>query len=233
MKTKHPSLTGLKKSPALFRAGQDLPLLYTSPHYLIINKPSGLAVHPGPRTSDSVETRLVPHPRGGPWLVHRLDRDTSGCLLIARRKTALIAAQNAFTQRHVQKTYWAIVNGLPPGEKGIITAPLKKHTTPEGWRMVSDPKGEYAETHWRLLTHQNGKSLLELNLKTGRTHQARIHCAILGTSILGDNLYGHPHTHGLHLLARGLTITLAEENLKATAPPPKHFLEDFDYTAQF
>nr|WP_294915878.1 RluA family pseudouridine synthase [uncultured Neokomagataea sp.] len=233
MKTKRPSLTGPKKSPALFRAGQDLPLLYTSPHYLILNKPSGLAVHPGPRTSDSVETRLVPHPRGGPWLVHRLDRDTSGCLLIARRKTALIAAQNAFTQRHVQKTYWAIVNGLPPGEEGNITAPLKKHTTSAGWRMVSDPKGEHAETHWRLLTHQNGKSLLELDLKTGRTHQARIHCAILGTPILGDSIYGHPHTDGLHLLARGLTLPLTDEVLTATAPLPERFLAVFSHTPQF
>ncbi|GBR44095.1 ribosomal RNA large subunit 23S rRNA pseudouridine synthase A [Neokomagataea tanensis NBRC 106556] len=150
--------------------------------------------------------------------------------MIARRKTALIAAQNAFTQRHVHKTYWAIVNGRPPNEEGTLTVPLKKHTTPTGWRMISDPEGDHAETHWRVLTHKDGKSLLELDLKTGRTHQARIHCAILGTPILGDNVYGQQHSHGLHLLARGLTVTLPEENLTAQAPLPEHFLAIFDHT---
>lgn len=225
MKTKSQHSSVPSKTPALFRAGQDLPLLYTSPHYLILNKPNGLAVHPGPRTTDSVETRLIPHPRGGPWLVHRLDRDTSGCLLIARRKTALIAAQHAFTQRAVQKTYWAIICGVPSQEKGIITAPLKKHTTPHGWRMTCDPKGDHAETHWRILSHNQGISLLELDLKTGRTHQARVHCAALGTPILGDNIYGQPHPQGLHLMARSLTVPLPEERLNATAPLPAHFID--------
>jgi len=209
-------------SPAprgLFYLGQDLPVLLETPRFLVLNKPAGLAVHPGPSTQDSVETRLVTHPRGGPWLAHRLDADTSGCLLIARRKTALLEAQASFQNRQVRKLYWTIVEGTPAKDEGEISAPLLRQSNPSGWRMIVDPKGDAAVTRWRVLGRANGRSWLELELLTGRTHQARIHCASLGTSIIGDRVYGKSDANGLHLLARSLHIALPEGDLEAVAPP--------------
>ena len=203
----------------LFYLGQDLPVLLETSRFLILNKPAGLAVHPGPSTQDSVETRLVTHPRGGPWLAHRLDADTSGCLLIARRKTALIEAQNAFQARQVRKLYWTVVEGVPAQQEGEISAPLLRHSTPSGWRMIVDSKGDAAITRWRVLGQAGSRSWLELELLTGRTHQARIHCAHLGTPIVGDRVYGSENARGLHLLARSLHVPLAEETLDAVAPP--------------
>ncbi len=215
-------------SPAprgLFYLGQDLPVLLETPRFLVLNKPAGLAVHPGPSTQDSVETRLVTHPRGGPWLAHRLDADTSGCLLIARRKTALLEAQAAFQNRQVRKLYWTIVEGTPPENEGEISAPLLRQSNPSGWRMIVDPKGDAAVTRWRVLGRANGRSWLELELLTGRTHQARLHCASLGTPIVGDRLYGKSDASGLHLLARSLHIPLPEDTLEAVAPPPPAMAE--------
>ncbi|GBR55482.1 ribosomal RNA large subunit 23S rRNA pseudouridine synthase A [Neokomagataea thailandica NBRC 106555] len=225
MKTKTNTAPKTEQHAKIFRPGHELPLLYSDPHYLIINKPSGLAVHPGPRTTASVEGCMLPHPRGGPWLVHRLDRDTSGCLLIARRKTALISAQNLFSQRQIRKIYWAVVEGTPDGDTGLIVQPLKKLNTPKGWHMVCHPDGEPAETQWRVLSQGQGKALLELELKTGRTHQARVHCAALGTPIIGDTLYGSKSRTDLHLLARSLTLPLGEKILHAVAPPPETMLK--------
>ncbi|AFW00964.1 RNA pseudouridine synthase [Gluconobacter oxydans] len=209
-------------SPAprgLFYLGQDLPVLLETPRFLVLNKPAGLAAHPGPSTQDSVETRLVSHPRGGPWLAHRLDADTSGCLLIARRKTALLEAQAAFQNRQVRKLYWTIVEGTPAENEGEISAPLLRQSNPSGWRMIVDPKGDAAVTRWRVLGRANGRSWLELELLTGRTHQARIHCASLGTPIVGDRVYGKSDANGLHLLARSLHVSLPEGDLEAIAPP--------------
>ncbi|WP_018980761.1 RluA family pseudouridine synthase [Saccharibacter floricola] len=210
--------------PPLFKLGQELPVLFENPHFLVVNKPAGLAVHPGPQTIDSVETRLTPQKRGGPWLVHRLDRDTSGCLLIARRKTALIDAQSAFASRQTQKLYWAIVEGKPNDAEGRITTPLRRVSHHGRWHIeTATPAAkdaQQAETHWRLLGHHDGKSWLELRLLTGRTHQARLHCQALGTPIVGDPLYGTTSSQGpMQLLARSLRLELSENHIAAEAPP--------------
>jgi len=206
-----------------FYPGMDIPVLLETPRFLILDKPAGLAVHPGPSTQDSVETRLLPHPRGGPWLAHRLDTDTSGCLLVARRKTALIEAQAAFQNRQVLKLYWAVVMGTLSQDSGEIDAPLLRKSGPSGWRMVVDAKGDEARTRWRVLGRGKGLCWVELELLTGRTHQARIHCAKLGTPILGDRVYGAaagPSLPGLHLLARSLELNLPSDTLAAEASPP-------------
>ena len=207
--------------PPLFCAGMDLPVLWEDRHFVVINKPAGLAAHPGPRTRDSVETRLTPQKRGGPWLVHRLDADTAGCLLIARRKSALIAAQRAFSGHETVKRYWALVEGQPDRQEGTLTTLLRRISSAEkGWKMISEPAsettgkgkqssshGSLARTSWRVLACNGTSSLLELTLHTGRTHQARVHCAVLGTPIIGDTLYGGQHNrNGLHLLARSLDV---------------------------
>ncbi|MFT8989760.1 MAG: RNA pseudouridine synthase [Gluconobacter albidus] len=211
-----------------FHPGADLPILLETPRFLILDKPAGLAVHPGPSTQDSVETRLLPHPRGGPWLAHRLDTDTSGCLLVARRKTALIEAQAAFQQRQVRKLYWAVVVGNLSQDSGEIDAPLLRKSGPSGWRMVVDAKGDEARTRWRVLGRGKNLCWVELELLTGRTHQARIHCAELGMPILGDAVYGAragSSLPGLHLLARSLELNLPSDTLVAEASPPDFMAE--------
>jgi len=200
--------------------------LFRDDRFVILDKPPGLPVHPGPRGGPSVED-CFPHlsrRRTGPWLAHRLDADTSGCLLVALRRAALHEAQACFTNGTVQKTYWAIVQGIPAQPQGLIDAPLLKRTTVKGWRMQIDPAGLAAQTEYRTMGQglDGDRSLtwLELHPRTGRTHQVRVHCASLGTPILGDPVYGTP-TVPLHLLARAIRLPLASP-LSATAAPSPH-----------
>ena len=147
--------------------------------------------------------------KAGPWLAHRLDADTSGCLAIALTKTALIATQQAFATGRVRKTYWALTAGAPTATpSGQIDAPLLKRIPPlAGWRMHPDPAGDPAITDWRVLATEHGISLLELHPRTGRTHQIRVHCALLGCPILGDDpLYGNARRHARPPRARALHI---------------------------
>jgi tRNA pseudouridine32 synthase/23S rRNA pseudouridine746 synthase len=189
----------------------------------VLNKPPGLPVHPGPKGGASVED-VFPHlsrRKDGPWLAHRLDADTAGCLLIALRKAALIAAQAEFAAGRAQKTYWAIVRGTLQGESGTVDAPLKRITSKSGWRMVADPSGQPATTDWRVAGRAGDCVWLECTPRTGRTHQVRVHCAALGTPILGDPIYGGGSDQPLHLLARALELNL-DPPVRAIAPPPAH-----------
>ncbi len=165
--------------------------------------------------------------RDGPWLAHRLDADTSGCLLVALRRAALHAAQACFAEGRAGKIYWALVRGAPDAPTGIIDLPLLRQSTAQaGWSMRPDPQGAVARTRYRVLGGTGTTSWLELELLTGRTHQARVHCASLGCPIIGDALYGEagePGSH-LHLLARAIRLPL-EPQVAATAPPPPHMLE--------
>eukprot|EP01037_Dinobryon_pediforme_P001525 gene1525-1548_t len=157
----------------------NIPILFADPHYVILNKPAGLPSHPGPAGGPSVEDCFpsLSRRKDGPWLAHRLDADTAGCLLVALRKTPLIEAQAAFAAGRVRKTYWAIVAGHPAGDSGTIDAPLLKVTDAAGWRMRVDAAGQAAVTQWRVLGGGNAATWLELRPQTGRTHQIRIHCA--------------------------------------------------------
>nr|WP_243444031.1 RNA pseudouridine synthase [Asaia prunellae] len=196
------------------------PILYQSPRLVVIDKPAGLPVHPGPKTTHSVEALfpLLSRRKDGPWLVHRLDTDTSGCLMIALRKQALVEAQKLFSAGQARKTYWAVVENAPRGDDGVINTPLRKVTTKEGWHMTADPSGQSARTGWRVLSRRANRALLELTLFTGRTHQARVHCAILGCPIIGDERYGGK-TGALHLMSRSLELTLSTEQVSAHALP--------------
>lgn len=205
------------------------PILFKNNHFIIINKPAGMPVYSSRnnRNTPSVEQffPLLSKRKDGPWLVHRLDQDTAGCLLIALRKQALIQAQTYFAQHKVNKIYWAIVEGKPKNHTGIIDAPLLKITCNNQWKMQKDPNGQNTITEWKLLKSNNYFSLLELNLLTGRTHQARAHCAILGHPIIGDRIYGSTFSPAisLQLLSRKLTVPL-NPTISATASPPKHMV---------
>ena len=204
-------------------------LLYRDGSILVIDKPAGLAVHPGPSTAESLE-RYLAWLRFGirdtPRLVHRLDRDTSGCLVLARHARGASKLGRLFSSAAVKKTYWAIVEGAPPALEGAIDRPLKKITGKEGWRMAPDAAGQRAVTHYRVLGSSGALAWLELAPETGRTHQLRVHCAAEGFPVLGDPVYGREPSPRLplHLHARSVTIPLGGERgpITVTAEPPEH-----------
>jgi RluA family pseudouridine synthase len=169
-------------------------VLYQDDHVLVIDKPAGLAVHPGPRTAESLELYLpclMLDRKKPPQPVHRLDRDTSGCLVLGRTPGSVRQLSSWFSERQVEKTYLAIVEGVPDASAGLIDAPLLKTSSKAGgWRMVVAAQGQSARTRWRLLKRDGCLSLMELKPETGRTHQLRVHCAEAGWPISGDPVYG-------------------------------------------
>jgi tRNA pseudouridine32 synthase / 23S rRNA pseudouridine746 synthase len=211
-----PSRTNSGSEPAM------LPILFRDQRFVVLDKPAGLAVHPGPRGGPSVEDIFpsLSRRKEGPWLAHRLDADTAGCLLVALRRSALLAAQAEFISGRAHKTYWAVVRGVPATGAGTIEAPLLRLNTRGGWRMIIDEAGKPAVTDWRLLGQTDATAWLELTPRTGRTHQVRVHCAALGFPVLGDPVYdGGAGT--LQLLARALALRL-DPPLSAVAPVPAH-----------
>jgi tRNA pseudouridine32 synthase/23S rRNA pseudouridine746 synthase len=198
------------------------PVLFQDQRFVVLDKPAGLPVHAGPSGGRSVEDifPLLSRRKDGPWLAHRLDADTAGCLVIALRHAPLLAAQALFASGSARKVYWAVVSGTVAGEAGTVTEPLRRVTGKGGWRMVAGAGGQAAVTDWRVSGRGAGLTWLELRPKTGRTHQVRVHCACLGTPILGDGRYG-TGGEGLHLLARSVHLPL-DPPVEAAAPPPPH-----------
>ena len=202
------------------------PLLFSDPRFVVLNKPAGLKVHAGPGGGASVEDWFgaLSRRRDGPWLAHRLDADTAGCLVVALRRAALHEAQACFADGRAGKTYWAVVRGTPPAASGTVNAPLRRCSDrATGWRMLVHPQGAAACTEYLLRGAGDGLSWLELRLRSGRTHQARVHLASLGCPILGDRVYGADAAapEGLHLLARAIHLPLVPP-VHAVAPPPGH-----------
>jgi RluA family pseudouridine synthase len=209
---------------------EDLPqrILYQDSNLIVLDKPPGLAVHGGPKTTIHLEGMLDVLRFGlakPPRLAHRLDRDTSGCLVLARHDKALSRLGRLFGGGKVQKTYWAIVSGHPSGVGGIIDLPLRKISGKQGWRMVADPDGLAAVTYWRFRGAADGEAWLELKPQSGRTHQIRVHCASgLGCPIVGELIYAPPTDRPLHLHARSLAIPYWNDRpmVEVVAPPPAH-----------
>ncbi|WP_235907910.1 RluA family pseudouridine synthase [Siccirubricoccus phaeus] len=198
-------------------------VLYQDARLLVLDKPAGLAVHAGPRGGPSLEDWLPTLAAGRrrlPQPAHRLDADTAGCLVLGRTKPALAELGALFAGGQARKTYWAVVRGAP-GESGVIDAPLlKRSTAQEGWRMTVDPAGRPAVTEWRRLGAAPGLAWLELQPRTGRTHQLRAHCAHAGWPILGDARYGGG-PGPMHLLARAIALPLSPP-VSVAAPVPPH-----------
>lgn len=210
-------------------------VLFIDADAIVVDKPAGLPVDE-PR--DGV-TSVVNHLESlrftfqrWPTIVHRLDRDTSGCLLLARTPRAQKLFQQAFEAGTVEKRYLAVLDGVPEQESGEIALPLAKVSTrEEGWRMVVDArkgKGKAALTLWRRIAVRDGRSLVLFTPKTGRTHQLRVHAATgLGIPILGDPVYGRPGPRGgPKMMLHAWTIAVPRAGkppVQATSPLPPAF----------
>lgn len=204
-------------------------VLFLDGEALVIDKPAGLPVDPPRDGGLSMENHLDSLRFGfqrWPTPVHRLDRDTSGCLLLARNPKAHARFQQAFEAGVVQKRYLAVLDGVPDGEEGLIDLPLAKVSSAEaGWRMVPDPRGKPARTRWRLIEARGGRALMEFRPETGRTHQIRVHAASgLGAAVVGDPVYGRTDPVGMLLHAAELVVPRAgKEPVRAEAPTPERF----------
>jgi tRNA pseudouridine32 synthase / 23S rRNA pseudouridine746 synthase len=212
----------LKPSFSALHAGLLPVVLFRDARFVVLDKPAGLPVHAGPRAGASVEDWFprLSRRKDGPWLAHRLDADTAGCLVIALRRAALLAAQAAFAEGRVRKTYWAVVRSAPSEASGTIATALRRVSTPQGWRMQAEADGQAAVTDWKLRGRDGATAWLELFPRTGRTHQVRVHCALLGCPVLGDPVYGGGGGP-LLLLARAIELPL-DPPVAAAAEPPEH-----------
>ncbi|MDB5662177.1 MAG: pseudouridine synthase [Sphingomonas bacterium] len=204
-------------------------LLFIDAEAMVLDKPAGLGVTTGRDGRLSVENHLDSLRYGfqrQPSTVHRLDRDTSGCLLLARNPKAHRRFSAAFEAGEVKKLYLAVVEGVPDGEAGTVDMALGKTSTRDaGWRIVPDPKGKAARTHWQLLAVNEGRALIAFRPETGRTHQIRVHAASgLGCPIVGDPVYGRGGPAML-LHARALSVPRAnKEPIVAKSPLPESFV---------
>lgn len=203
-------------------------ILFADVEAMVLDKPAGLPVDAPRRGGDSVSARLGELKLGfrrPPVPMHRLDQDTSGCLLLARGPKARSSLQKAFEARQVGKYYLAVVDGAVAGEEGVIDLPLAKRSSAEaGWRMVADPKGEAAVTNWRKLASRDGLTLIEFRPVTGRTHQLRVHAReAFGRGIVGDRVYGVPGGPMLLHASRLVVPRGTRPAIDVTAPLPPHF----------
>jgi tRNA pseudouridine32 synthase/23S rRNA pseudouridine746 synthase len=200
---------------------------------LVIDKPAGMAVHRGPKGGESLEDHFDALRFGlprAPALAHRLDRDTSGCLVLGRHRKALAELGRLFKAGRVAKIYWAVVEGAPDADEGRIELPLGRLDASRGWWMKPDAAGQPAVTTWRVLGRAPAATWLALEPLTGRTHQLRVHCAAMGWPIVGDAIYGTALRHGgepLHLQARDVSVPLYKKRdpVRVIAPVPPHMHE--------
>lgn len=203
-------------------------ILYIDAEAIVIDKPAGLPVDEPRRGGDSIVSRLDELRSGfkrTPTPMHRLDQDTSGCLLFARTPKARAIFQQAFEQRLVEKYYRAVIGNEIVDEKGTVDVPLVKTSSAEaGWRMVGDAKGQKAVTHWRRIAVRDGQSLVEFRPVTGRTHQIRVHAReAFGSGILGDRIYGIPGGPMLLHASRLVVPRIGKPPIDVAAPLPTYF----------
>ncbi len=205
-------------------------ILFIDAEAMIIDKPAGLPVDLPRDQSISVMNHLDSLRFGferQPGIVHRLDRDTSGCLLLARNPKMQRRFSQAFEAGTVAKTYLAVIDGIPATSGGTIDLALNKVSTREtGWRMVPDKRGQRAVTHWEVAGIDGRQALVRFKPETGRTHQLRVHAAsAIGFPILGDPVYGDGHGP---MLLHAASLSVPREGkppVAATAPLPESFPE--------
>ncbi|HVM22907.1 MAG TPA: RNA pseudouridine synthase [Sphingomicrobium sp.] len=204
--------------------------LFIDAEALVIDKPAGLPVDTPRRGGESLMSRLEELKVGfrrPPTPMHRLDTDTSGCLLLARTVKARARFQQAFETRQVEKYYLAVVASEIAEAEGVIDVPLGKRSTAEaGWKMVADEHGLAATTRWTRLAVRNGSTLVQFQPLTGRTHQIRAHAReAFGRGIAGDRVYGVPGGPMLLHASRLVVPREGKATIDVSAPLPDHFAE--------
>lgn len=220
-----------QRRPADFLADR---VLFRDGLILVVDKPAGLPVHAGPGGGESLEDYFEALRFGlpkRPALAHRLDRETTGCLVLGRHAKALRKLGKLFSEGRVEKIYWALTANAPEKPSGTIDAPLWKATTKTGWRMEIAGDGEEdavsARTVYRTLAASDGGALIEARPKTGRTHQIRAHLASIGAPIIGDPRYGGEAGAALLLHARRIVLPLKKtgDPIDVKAPVPAAMME--------
>jgi len=228
--------------PLPYLLAQPIPLdvLFEDEHLIVINKPAGLTVHPAPGNRDGTLVNGLLHHCpdlpgiGGemrPGIVHRLDKDTTGCIVIAKSQEALVKLQVQIQKRIASREYLAVVHGAPVGDAGTIIGAIGRHPADrKKYAVVQDDSGRHACTHWRLIERLGAYSLLRFKLDTGRTHQIRVHCAHIGHPIVGDATYSRCRHlpvdlpgQALHAVQLGLDHPIRGERLVLEAPLPERF----------
>ncbi|MBY0545744.1 MAG: RluA family pseudouridine synthase [Candidatus Obscuribacterales bacterium] len=184
---------------------QEIPLqvVYEDEHLLVVNKPTGLVVHPGAGVADgTLVNALLNHCRDSlsgisgtmrPGIVHRLDKDTSGLLVVAKNDVAHQNLSAQISARTAKRVYMALVEGTPPAERGTVDKPIGRHKS-KRWQMAIVPDGRKAITHFEVLSTREKFSLIKATLQTGRTHQIRVHMASLNCPVVGDLVYNNKTT---------------------------------------
>lgn len=217
---------------------EDIPLniLFEDEALLVINKPAGLVVHPGAgNTEGTLVNALLHHCHGlssiggveRPGIVHRIDKETSGCLVVAKSDTAHQSLSRQFAGREVQKTYLALVEGRLRHPHGQIDAAIGRHPT-HRQKMAVCERGRPAQTAYRVLAADTSQTLVECQPRTGRTHQIRVHLKHLGHPIVGDPVYGRRGTrirHFLHAWKIGFIHPITGRSASFVAPLPNDFPE--------
>ena len=226
--------------PYLKPEKMELDILFEDEHIIVVNKRPGIAVHPAPGHKEgTLVNGVLFHCQnlpgiGGklrPGIVHRLDKDTTGCIVIAKSQESLVNLQIQIQKRIASRQYLAIIHGAPDGEKGKIVGNIGRHQiNRKKYAVVDDTLGRHACTHWQLLERFGDYSLVQFKLETGRTHQIRVHCAHIGHPILGDQTYSRcrklpMHLTGqvLHAIELGLKHPVSNENMIFKAPLPNQF----------
>ncbi len=228
--------------PLPYLLAQDIPLdvLFEDSHLIVLNKPAGLTVHPAPGHRDGtlVNGLLFHCPDlpgiGGemrPGIVHRLDKDTTGCIVVAKSQEALVKLQVQIQKRIASRQYLAVVHGVPPADEGTVVGAIGRHPVDrKKYAVVAEETGRHACTHWRLIERLGDYSLMRFKLDTGRTHQIRVHCAHIGHPIVGDFTYSRCRKlpialsgQALHAVALGLDHPITGERLQFEAPLPEAF----------
>ncbi|WP_320663376.1 RluA family pseudouridine synthase [Prochlorococcus sp. MIT 1223] len=223
--------------PYLLPEKINLDILFEDDHIIVVNKQTGIAVHPAPGHKDgTLVNGLLHHCKnlpgiGGklrPGIVHRLDKDTTGCIVIAKTQNALVKLQIQIQKRIASRKYIAIVNGALQDAEGTIIGDIGRHPiNRKKYSVVTDGSGRYACTHWKLVERLDDYSLVQFQLDTGRTHQIRVHCAHIGHPILGDPIYSRCRKlpivlsgQALHAIQLGLVHPVHEQHMVFEAPIP-------------
>lgn len=220
-----------------------LEILYEDEDIVVINKPRGLVIHPAAgHWSGTLVHALLDHVEdlegvGGelrPGIVHRLDKDTTGALVVAKNDHAHQALSDQMRERTAKREYWAIVHGNLKAESGRIEAPIGRHPGDRKRMAVNLKNGREATTHFRVLERFSGYTLLACQLETGRTHQIRVHLTYIGHPVVGDPVYGTRKQHlgltaqALHAHSLGLHHPRSGEWMEFEAPLPATFVTALD-----